>query len=933
MKICPTCRRTYAEATLFCLDDGTPLQPAKLQVASTGAAQQSTVVGPVPTETPAPTAVDSPSSRPPPLPRPPSQPTPASEPFAAPTPATQAKMAATRPAGSAGLRRVSGARTSVGPVPAPALSEAETFVANMEANDDPDAEQSAYIGKVIDDRYLILDLIGRGGMGAVYKCEQIHLRKAMAIKLLHESLVSKKQLISRFTREARAISRLSSPHTVMVYDFGRWGELFFLVMELLEGEPLDSVLESDGPMPAERATEILLQMCHSLAEAHEHGVVHRDLKPENVMLVRHPSEKDFVKVLDFGLAKVEGADDPYTIHSQRDIFGTPFYMSPEQIRAGEIDHRADVYAVGALAFKMLSGRHVFAERSTFDILKAHLSRTAGKMSEPGGVTVPAALEQIVQRCLEKDPARRFQSMGELGKALETARAQGFADAGLEPLPPSIVVPPLDDLAPQTRRSDAAHSAPAPVAVAPSKAPAEQKPGPTAAHRPKRETGDQDPLADEVMRASAGRSQRVGAVAFAAVVALVVAGGVLALWAGSGGGDEEQEPNDTPRQANALGSGGKVAGVIGKRRSAQAADQDCYRLPAHNDGDALSAVIVGPPNMDLQVTLHGAGGDTQSTWSHRGKGQGEVLHNVELRPGIEVMCVTEAVAAGAVASESLSDQYQLTVVVDAPVAGSEREPNDQGPGNELQPASQRTGSLDGPLDRDVYQLQGTLDGRLVQAELDVDKGVPQSGLHMALVDAAGRVLAAQRLRPGDRKGLIALAVQERMLPDQLVLERPRVRDGTAQSGDELEYTLRYDVREVGDQPEREPNNTPESATPMVLGAWHTGSATDAAGVDWLRIDGGDPSMARIRIEATALAGNAFVIVVRDQGSQVDLRQVQVGGQPGTAGANAAQEQELLVTGSGEGFLLRIQQIDAAGRKNKPDARYQIRARFAPEDVPK
>jgi hypothetical protein len=268
-----------------------------------------------------------------------------------------------------------------------------------------------------------------------------------------------------------------------------------------------------------------------------------------------------------------------------------------------------------------------------------------------------------------------------------------------------------------------------------------------------------------------------------------------------------------------------------------------------------------------------------------------------------------------------------------VDGSEREPNDQSPGNELAPGGQRTGSLDGPLDRDVFQLQGAVDGRLVQAELDVDEGVPQPGLRMALVDAAGRVLAAQRLRPGDRKGLVALAVQERMLPDRLVLERPTARDGSLHPGDELDYVLRYDVRDVGDQPEREPNNTPESATPMVLGAWHTGSAADAAGVDWLRIDGGDPSMARIRIEATALAGNAFVIVVRDQGTQVDLRQVQIGGQPGTAGSNAAHEQELLVTGSGEGFLLRVQQIDATGRKSKPDARYQIRARFAPEDGPK
>ena len=212
------------------------------------------------------------------------------------------------------------------------VDEQATKLTPFEKMEELDGERSAYVGKLIDNRYLVQALIGRGGMGAVYRVEQIHLRKEMAVKLLHENLVSRKQLVSRFAREARAISRLSSPHTVTVFDFGRWGEVFYLVMELLEGQPMDEVLQEQGPLSAQRTTAILIQMCDSLSEAHEQGIVHRDLKPENIILLSDGPHPDFVKVLDFGLAKVEDLEDPYTIHSQKDIFGTPHYMSPEQIR-------------------------------------------------------------------------------------------------------------------------------------------------------------------------------------------------------------------------------------------------------------------------------------------------------------------------------------------------------------------------------------------------------------------------------------------------------------------------------------------------------------------------------------------------------------------------------------------------------------------------
>ncbi|MSP90979.1 MAG: serine/threonine protein kinase [Myxococcales bacterium] len=947
MKICTTCRRTYAEDTHFCLEDGAPLLGLE------GQADLQTVVGPVPS------AVDAPSSRPPPLPGR----------RAGGRGAAHASDELPHTAGTVAYGRLpdefraptpGGARLAPGQVVARALAaapdpaEAATFVASEEAADEEEGH-SAYVGKLIDDRYLIVGLIGRGGMGVVYRCEQIHLRKSMAIKLLHESLVTKKQLISRFTREARAISRLSSPHTVMVYDFGRWGELFYLVMELLEGDALDVVIERDGPMPAARAVHVVLQMCDSLKEAHAHGIIHRDLKPENVMLVRAAAHADYVKILDFGLAKVEGVEDPYTIHSQRDIFGTPFYMSPEQIRAGEVDHRADLYAVGALLFRMLTGQHVFAERSTFDILKAHLSRPPPTMAEAAPERrVPPALEAIVARCLEKDPTRRFAGMAELATALEHARSSGFADAGLAPLPvatlhlPDDLFPPSAGAHPATAAGDSspvdARAAPAaagPAAVSGTAATtsaagaglvasaiaaaAVGAGAPVGPRTPSKRLAPESEavVSDDVLQARAARSRWLRSAGFVGTLGVLLGGAALGLWAWTeGAAGNESEPNDTAREANPLSATGAARGVIGRRRSPQAADQDCYRLPAHSEGDVMTLHLRGVPNMDLQVALAGSDGEARSTWSHRGRGHGEELRHVELRGPLEAVCVTEFLAQGTVAGESLSDEYQLEVTVAAPAAATEREPNDGGRGNDMAPDTELRGTLDGPGDREVVALQGAVESRIVRLELDVAAGVPQAGARLSLVDASGRVLAALRLRAGDRTGTLAFATAPRQLPDRLVLERLAARDGGLVPQEAVDWTLRYSQQDLADQPESEPNNTAESAGAMVLGAWHTGHAGDAAGVDWLRIDGGDPAMQRIRIEALAPHGNGIGLLVRDMGSQVDLRQVQLGGgQP--------QELDLLVTGTGEGFLLRVQQLDGSTRR-RIEPRYQLRARFASDD---
>ncbi len=789
--------------------------------------------------------------------------------------------------------------------PPAGLRDAETLVTSLEGGLDIGDDDAPYVGTLIADRYLVLSLIGRGGMGAVYRAEQIHLRKTMAVKLLHESLSARKQLISRFTREARAISRLSSPHTVMVYDFGRWGELFYLVMELLEGEALDAVLERDGPMPADRATKIALQMCDSLSEAHRAGIVHRDLKPENVMLVRNHSHPDFVKILDFGLAKVQGVDDPYTIHSQRDIFGTPYYMSPEQIRAGDIDERADIYALGALLFRMLTGQYVFSERGTFDILKAHLMEKAPRMVEVApSCTIPEALEQIVAKALEKDPAKRFQTMVEFSAALTEAQSAGFA--ALPGLTPSV--PAGKPLLSNT------------IDQATSQAPAQE---PAQPNRPSGDLESTEPVEMMEQRARRSRGWR-----FALFVAVLV-GGLAALtlvltYQDGPVGGIEQEPNDLARKANPLGPESQAHGVIGKRQSETLADVDCFRLPVLQEGDDLTVRVSGVKTMDLAVTLHDKNGNQQLHSSHRGVGQGEVLRHLDARGSPNAVCVTQQLAPGQVAGESMSEQYTLKVEVAARTSSLEREPND---GNskeigELAPHVKLDGTLDGPADRDVYQLQGSFESRILRVVIDVKGMQGPSGLRLALVDGARRTLSSEVLRRGELHAVLAFAASTRQMPDRLVIERVAVKDAAVRT-DEVEYTIQYQDEALADQPEIEPNNTEESASPLVLGAWQTGNADDAAGVDWLRIDGGDPSMTRIRIEAAAPGQSTYWLTVRDQGTQVDLRKILI--QPGL------DQQAMVVAGSGEGFLLRIQQVEAGKRGKAPESRYQVRARYlASED---
>lgn len=272
-----------------------------------------------------------------------------------------------------------------------------------------------WLGRMVAGRFRLLSKLGDGGMGEVYRAEQMPMGRHIALKILRQALSDDPKQVERFKREAQAASALSHPNTIIVHDFGQDTDgTLFIAMELLEGEPLSEVLSREGALPPERAAAILRQICGSLDEAHSHGLVHRDLKPENVFLTERAGANDFVKVLDFGIAKVteSGGQKLETITQAGAIFGTPQYMAPEQIRGEGVDARADIYALGVILYEMISGHLPFAAGSVVEMLTKHLTAPPAPIVRKAEVKADAnvpRLEAIALRALSKDPTRRQQS--------------------------------------------------------------------------------------------------------------------------------------------------------------------------------------------------------------------------------------------------------------------------------------------------------------------------------------------------------------------------------------------------------------------------------------------------------------------------------------------------------------------------------------------
>jgi serine/threonine protein kinase len=306
-----------------------------------------------------------------------------------------------------------------------------------------------WVGKTLANRYVVERKIGEGGMGMVFEARQISLSKPVAIKVLTRDVTQHPEVFARFRTEAEVTTSIRHPNIVDILDFGELedGSPFF-VMELLDGEPLVDVLRREGRLSQTRSIRIAVQIARALAAAHERGVIHRDLKPDNVHVLAHDGGEEFVKVLDFGLAKVTNASG---VTREGQVFGTPRYMSPEQASGIVVDERSDIYSLGVMLYELVAGRCPFEADTMLAILGMHRFDPPPPLrSLHPPAEVSASLEAIVMRCLAKDPAARYPSMAALRDELSglmtspTLLAAGTPPSaaslagGTSPVPPTQV---------------------------------------------------------------------------------------------------------------------------------------------------------------------------------------------------------------------------------------------------------------------------------------------------------------------------------------------------------------------------------------------------------------------------------------------------------------------------------------------------------------
>ncbi len=370
------------------------------------------------------------------------------------------------------------------------------------------------IGRIVGS-YRIVEKIGEGGMGAVYRAVDVMLDRDVALKAIRPELSHEPQIVERFRAEARTLARLNHPAIAAIYSFFHDGEDLYLAMELVEGRPLSKVLEAQGAIPWQRAVHLLGSAMEGIEQAHRDGVVHRDLKPDNLML----TEAGTLKVMDFGIARVMGSG-----HLTRTglLVGTLRYMSPEQIRGEEVDGRADVYALGAVLYEMLTGRPPFEGGSDWAILRAQIEDPPRPPGEHRP-ELPWWLDRVVLKALSKQAAERFQTVEEMRLAL---LRQGETMIGSRPSDPAAATP-LEELE-TVVTPPGARSTPVPV-IHPTKQPG---PAPTS-YRPVE------------LGSTSGSGWKVAALAAALVAVLVAAGIGTWLWRGRTGEPQTQAQSSPP----------------------------------------------------------------------------------------------------------------------------------------------------------------------------------------------------------------------------------------------------------------------------------------------------------------------------------------------------------------------------------------------------
>lgn len=325
---------------------------------------------------------------------------------------------------------------------------------------DNSTDDGDLIGKIVEGRYKVLRKMGEGGMGTVYLAEHITIEKKVALKVLLHDYARKTDLKERFLQEAKAAARIGHENIVDITDFGDTpdGSVFF-AMEFLEGEDLSQLIRKTGPIVWGRAKPILLQICRALGAAHAKGIIHRDMKPENIYLIEREGRADFVKVLDFGIAKMSMEESEQRLTRTGMIFGTPEYMSPEQAQGNKPDHRVDIYAVGVIMYEMLTGQVPFKADTFMGILTKHLFEQPVPPSQINpAAAISAEIEHITLKALSKERNERFQSMAEMAAAISQVSGRMTRPTGDIAVSPRFVTASSSGAAVSSREKMVASSA-------------------------------------------------------------------------------------------------------------------------------------------------------------------------------------------------------------------------------------------------------------------------------------------------------------------------------------------------------------------------------------------------------------------------------------------------------------------------------------------
>lgn len=581
------------------------------------------------------------------------------------------------------------------------------------------------LGMVIDGRYRIVDLIGRGGMGAVYRVEHVKMGKIMAMKLLHGELSQDTDIARRFRREAQAVSQLSHMNTVSVFDFGSFQGLMYLVMEYIDGKDLSEIQRTEGVLRPRRVVEILIQVCSGLIEAHRKGIVHRDLKPENIIVSKTQDGLEFAKVVDFGLAELRFGKSKTRITAQGSLVGTPHYMAPEHIRGEAVDARTDVYALGAVMFKLLTGDPPFSAPTPMGIITRHLVDPVEPPSRHSPeLGLPPEADAIVLKAMSKAPEDRYASAEEMRRALAllAERLEPGSYAGRFPLP-------LDAFAP---RPTSVERVPGDPSVTPivTRLPTDGVPG---AARPSTVTIGSRELSIGTRSdvASFQRKRRLRrAIAIALGIVSLLAVAAVVVWAALFHGRDdsiptaETEPNDAPDDADTLTPGVALAGYIAS--SDPEGDADWFRLNGPPRGEwAVEAQVSGVPGADLALQIVAPGGAEAIAVANAGSaGAGEEIAPVVVGTPYVLLSIREVRRPGLAPGSYVAQPYTALFRIYDP-ASVEREPNElQTAATAARVGSPIVGRLGAAGDVDWYCVAGGVAVASIQVS-----GVPEVDIEL------------------------------------------------------------------------------------------------------------------------------------------------------------------------------------------------------------